>query len=102
MHFRNLQSSHSCGDVSPLTRRWLDGYEDSWEPEDHLPAPLIEQWQEKQKQRLLDSMQTASHSSGAGSNGHEGHVNGMPTRRTGRDKGSAGKESREMQAQPVS
>ena len=88
--------------VSPVTHRWSDGYEDSWEPEDHLPALLIEQWEEKQKQRLLDSMQTVSHSGSTSSSGHQGRGNGMPTRRTGRDKGSAGKESREMQAQPVS
>ncbi len=82
--------------------RWSDGYEDSWEPEDNLPAPLIEQWEEKQKQRLLESMQTASHSSRSSSNGHVEQSNGAPTRRTGRDKGSVRKESRDMQPQPVS
>ena len=102
MHCRIVRSSHSCGELPLFTHRWSDGYEDSWEPEDHLPAPLIAQWEDKQKQRLLDSMQTVSHSGGASSNGHQGHVTGMPTRRTGRDKGTAGKESREMQAQPVS
>ena len=82
--------------------RWSDGYEDSWEPEDNLPAPLIEQWEEKQKQRLLESMQTASHSSNRSNNGHQEPANGVPTRRTGRDKGSAREESRGMQPQPVS
>ena len=83
-------------------RRWSDGYEDSWEPEDNLPAPLIEQWEEKQEQRLLESMQTASHSSKSSANGHVEQGNGVPTRRTGRDKASARKESRDMQPQPVS
>ena len=81
--------------------RWSDGYEDSWEPEDNLPAPLIAQWEDRQKQRLLESMQTASHSS-PHSNGHMVRGTGAPTRRTGRDKGSVKKESRDMQPQPVS
>lgn len=80
--------------------RWSDGYEDSWEPEDNLPAPLIEQWETRQKQRLLESMQTASQSSRS-SNGHMEEGTGAPTRRTGRDKGSARKESSNMQPQPV-
>lgn len=80
--------------------RWSDGHPESWEPEDHLPAALMEQWEEKQRQRLLDSMQTASCSSS--SNGNGAQANGVPTRRTGRDKGSAQQESRDMQPQPVS
>lgn len=80
---------------------WTDDYEDSWEPEDHLPAPLIEEWEQMQKQRLLDSMQTVSHSSSGGSNGHGVQANGKATRRTGRDKGSVDTESREMQPEPI-
>ncbi len=87
-----------------MTCRWRDAYEDSWEPEDHLPAPLIEEWEQKQKLRLLESMQTASHgsSSGNGSNAHGMSAIGKATRRTGRDKGSVNTESREMYPEPVS
>ncbi len=40
--------------------RWADDHPDTWETEDHLPQHLIAQWEEQQKQRLLQSMQTMS------------------------------------------
>lgn len=40
--------------------RWADDYPDTWETEDHLPQHLITEWEEQQRQRLLQSMHTMS------------------------------------------
>jgi signal recognition particle protein len=55
------------GDAREYLVQWSDDYPDTWEPEDHLPQHLIEDWEERQRQRLLASMQSAPQNSKHGS-----------------------------------
>ena len=51
----------------PRSRRWEDGHEDTWELEDHVPAEMVQAFEEQQRQRVLGG----SSVNGAGSHSAE-------------------------------
>ena len=88
----SFEQTHTLAVDKSQSRRWEDGHEDTWELEDHVPAEMVQAFEEQQRQRALGS----SNANGAGSHSAEvphapGHsANGSGG--TGAEAGIAGVE----------